>query len=68
MPTFNIKRRENAPDFVIGSFGFKLEEIEQYQNAKGYVNFDILESKKGEQYIKINEYGLKKAEEEIPFS
>ena len=70
--TFNIKRRENAPDFVIGSFGFKLEDIEQFQNAKGYINFDILENKKGEQYIKVNEYGLKTdkeptAEEELPF-
>ena len=66
--TFNINRRQNAPDFVIGYFGFKLEDIKPYVNDKGYVNFDILENKKGEQYIKVSEYGLKIGnEEELPF-
>lgn len=56
--TFNIKKRQNAPDFVVGSFGFKLEEIEQYQNTKGYVNFDILKGKEDGFYVKVSEYGV----------
>lgn len=56
--TFNVKKRQGAPDFVIGSFGFKLEEIEQYQNTKGYVNFDILKGKEDGIYIKVSEYGV----------
>lgn len=67
--TFDIKRRENAPEWVVGSFGFKYEDLKPYVNDKGWVNFDILENKKGEQYIKVSEYGIpvKTSEEEIPF-
>lgn len=77
--TFNIKKRDNAPDFVVGSFGCKLGDLEAYVNSKGYINFDILKGKEGGLYIKINEYGLDKGEnasvtkideltdEEIPF-
>ena len=77
--TFSIKKREKSPDFVIGSFGCKLGDLEPYVNGKGYINFDILKGKEGGMYIKINEYGLDKAEnasvtkideiteEELPF-
>lgn len=66
--TFNIKKRENAPDFVVGSFGLKLEDIEQYQNPKGYINFDILKGKEGGMYVKVSDYGVVVGnEEEIPF-
>lgn len=69
MTTFNIKRRDNAPEWVIGSFGFKYDDLKPYVNDKGYVNFDILENKKGEQYIKVSEYGIaiKKDDEDTPF-
>ena len=67
MTTFNIKKRDNAPDWVIGSFGCKLEELKPYVNSKGYVNFDILENKAGEKYIKVSEYGVTVGNEEIPF-
>lgn len=56
--TFTIKKRQGAPDFVLGSFGFKLEDIEQYQNEKGYINFDILTGKESGYYIKVSEYGV----------
>lgn len=60
MATFNIKKRENSPEFVIGSFGCKLGDLEPFVNSKGYINFDILKGKEGGMYIKINEYGLDK--------
>ena len=59
MATFNIKKRENAPDFVFGSFGCKLNELKDFVNDKGYVNFDILKGKEGGYYVKISDYGLK---------
>lgn len=76
--TFNVKKRENAPDFVVGSFGCKFGDLEPFVNGKGYINFDILKGKEGGMYVKINEYGLDKpaetvtkieelTEEEIPF-
>ena len=71
MATFNINRRANAPEWVVGSFGFKYENLKPYVNDKGYVNFNILENKKGEQYIKVSEYGINidkpNDEEQAPF-
>ena len=57
--TFTISKRENAPDFVWGSFGCKPEDIKDFVNAKGYINFDILRGKEGGYYAKVSDYGLK---------
>lgn len=65
MATFNIKKRDNAPDFVVGSFGCKLGDLEPFVNSKGYINFDILKGKEGGIYVKINEYGLNNKEENV---
>lgn len=51
--TFTIKKRENAPDFVFGSFGCKLEDLKPFVNDKGYINFDILAGKESGYYVKI---------------
>lgn len=61
-----IKKREGSPDFVLGSFGLKLDDLKQYVNDKGYVNFDILKGQYGN-YIKVNEYKPKPDTGEIPF-
>lgn len=62
-----IKKREGSPDFVLGSFGLKLDDLKQYVNSKGYVNFDILKGQYGN-YIKVNEYKPKNYEREnFPF-
>lgn len=63
--TATIKKRENAPDFVVGSFGYKLEDLKQYVNDKGYINFDILKGKEGGEYVKINDYNLKKESDNV---
>ena len=57
-PTFTVKKRDNAPDFVFGYFGCKFEDLKKYVNSKGYVNFDILQSKEGGYYVKVSNYGL----------
>lgn len=53
-----IKLGINKDEFLLNPF-----------NERGYVNIDILTSKKGEKYAKINEYkkGAPADEEEIPF-
>lgn len=67
MKNITIKKRDGAPEFVLGSFGLKYDELKDYVNDKGYVNFDILKGQYGD-YIKVSEYGLNKKEEgEIPF-
>lgn len=77
MKAITIKQRENAPDFVLGYFGIKISEVEQYKNAKGYVNFNIYRGKDGgSNYIKIDNWKPKEKQaeqtpiednEEIPF-
>ena len=70
--TFTVKKRDNSPKFVLGSFGCKYEDLKPYVNSKGYVNFDLLEGKDGGCYVKINDYGLNKSDdvvtvEKLPF-
>lgn len=63
--------RENAPDFVVGSVSVKVEDFIPFLHAnvneKGYVNIDLLKGKEGKLNCVLNEYGLKKKEEESPF-
>lgn len=52
-------KRENAPEFVLGSLSIKKEEFlewlkEQEESEKGYINIDILKSKEGKSYLKLN--------------
>ena len=59
-----VKKREKAPDFVVGSFGCKFGDLEPYVNSKGYINFDLLKGKEeGTLYVKVSEYGLDKEED-----
>jgi hypothetical protein len=56
---FVSKPRDGAPSFVKGSMSVRLDEAKEYLNTlhaneKGYVNFDILESQKGNYYLKLN--------------
>ena len=65
LPTATIKQRQNSPDFVVGNFGFKFEDLIPYVNDKGFINFDILKGKESGQYVKVNDYGIKKDGEEV---
>ena len=54
-----VNRRENAPDFVKANLAFNEKFIAYLQenfNAKGYVNVDVLESKEGKLYAKLNDW------------
>ena len=75
---FFNRPHENAPDFVKGSVSFKVEEVipflQKYKKEDGYVNIDLLKSKEGKLYFKLNTFVPKKKEEageikddEIPF-
>ena len=73
----NFKRREGAPDFVIGNLNIKVDEaIETLkENEKnGWVNLDILTSKEGKPYVEVNTWtpegdskGQVKNESDLPF-
>lgn len=60
----NVRKRQNAPDFVVGSFGCKFGDLEPFVNSKGFINFDLLKGKEeGSLYVKVSEYGLDKEED-----
>ncbi len=53
------KPREGAPEFVRGSLCFKVDEFTKYlkENANNnWVNIDILKSKTGNTYLKLNSW------------
>lgn len=63
-----VKRGENAPEFVKASLSFKVDKFGTYliskANASGYVNIDILESKEGKLYAKLNDWKPDQKEEQ----
>jgi len=54
-----VSKREGSPDFVKANLAFTEKFIAYLQenfNAKGYVNVDVLESKEGKLYAKLNDW------------
>tara|TARA_R100001460_G_scaffold102913_1_gene147832 strand:- start:158 stop:427 length:270 start_codon:yes stop_codon:yes gene_type:complete len=56
---FSFKRRENAPDFVIGNLSLKVEEAIPFikANAKnGWVNLNVLTASSGKPYVELDTF------------
>lgn len=56
---FSFKRRESAPEFVVGNVSIKVDEAVPFlqKNAKnGWVNLNVLTSKNGKQYIELDQW------------
>ena len=77
-----VDRRQEAPEFVVCSLSFHEPRFAEYLaknvNQKGYVNIDILRSREGKLYAKLNDWKPKSDElsqetpqenpfDEIPF-
>jgi hypothetical protein len=62
---FIFKRKEKAPDFVIGSQSIKVDEaiafLQLYQKD-GWVNLDIKQSKGGKYYCELDTWEPKASE------
>jgi hypothetical protein len=59
---FSFKRRENAPDFVVGRQSIKVDEAIAFlsQHAKnGWVNLDIKQAKNGNYYCELDTWEAK---------
>lgn len=62
---FLFKRRENAPDFVIGNISVKVEEAISFLQANqknGWVSLNVLTAKSGNPYIELDQFVPKKKE------
>ena len=60
---FIFKRRENAPEFVIGNISVKVEDAVAFLNANkknGWVNLNVLNSQAGKPYIELDTFVPKK--------
>jgi hypothetical protein len=56
---FIFKRREQAPEFVIGEIAVKVEDATafiQEHEKNGWVNLDVKLSQGGKYYIELNTY------------
>jgi hypothetical protein len=55
---FSFKRRESAPDFVIGNISIKVDDAIEFLKANkkqdGWVNLNILKSQSGKPYIELD--------------
>ena len=59
---FSWKRRDDAPEFVIGNLSCKVEDATKFltENAKnGWVNMNVLMSKAGKPYIELDTWEAK---------
>lgn len=60
---FLFKRRENAPDFVIGNISVKVDEAVTFlktNQKNGWVNLNVLNSQAGKPYIELDQFVPKK--------
>ena len=60
-----VSRREQAPEYVISNLSFNQKFIDYLKanfNARGYVNIDLMKSKEGKQYAKLNDWQPKTQE------
>jgi len=56
---FLFKRRENAPEFVIGNISVKVEEAVAFLSThqkNGWVNLNVLNSKGGKPYVELDTF------------
>jgi hypothetical protein len=63
---FLFKRKEAAPDFVVGGLSLKVEEVVPFlkKHAKnGWVNLDIKQARSGNYYVELDTWAPK---EETP--
>ena len=64
---FVFKRREDAPDFVVGEMAVKVDEAIAFlktNQKNGWVNLNVLNSKGGKPYIELDQFVPKKKETE----
>lgn len=56
---FLFKRRENAPEFVIGNISVKVDEAVAFLNThqkNGWVNLNVLTSQSGKPYVELDTF------------
>ena len=63
---FLFKRRDNAPEFVIGNISVKVEEAIAFlktHQKNGWVNLNVLTSQAGKPYVELDTFVPKKQDD-----
>jgi poly(A) polymerase Pap1 len=66
---FIFKRRDNAPEFVIGELSVRVSEAVEFlqrYDKNGWVNLNINISKSGKKYVELNTFEPKPQEQQQP--
>ena len=57
---FSFKRREDAPDFVVGQLGVKVADatafLKKHAKENGWVDLNILLGRSGNPYVELDTY------------
>ena len=62
---FSFKRKDNAPEFVVGRLSLKVDDAIEFikQNQKnGWINLDVKKARTGNFYIELDTYSPKEVE------
>jgi hypothetical protein len=54
---FSFKRRENAPDFVVGQLSLKVDDAIAFlkeNNKKGWCNLNVNQARSGNYYVELD--------------
>jgi hypothetical protein len=63
---FSFKRKENAPEFVVGRLSMKVDEAIGFMKANeknGWVSIDVKQGRSGNYYCELDQYEPKKQDE-----
>lgn len=66
---FSFKRRDNAPDFVVGGISVKVSDAIAFLKAhekNGWVNLNVNRSKTGTYYMELDTFEPSKERRNVP--
>jgi hypothetical protein len=62
---FSFKRKDNAPEFVVGRLSMKVDDAIEFIKANqknGWINLDVKKARTGNFYIELDTYSPKEGE------
>lgn len=66
---FSFKKRENAPDFVVGRLSIKVEDAVSFLKERadnGWVNININQARSGNHYCELDTWKPKENTQQAP--
>jgi len=68
---FRFEKNPKAPDWILSTLSLEVEPFskwaDQKKNQKGWVNFDLKQTKDGRFYFEFNYFGSKSKDDSVDF-